>query len=113
LYEKVAGMTGTALTSAEEFLRVYGLDTVAVPTHRGSQRQDLNDLIFLSEDGKWRAIANKVKAVHETGQPVLIGTISIEKNELLAAYLKRAGVPHAMLNAKNHEQEGQIIAEAM
>jgi preprotein translocase subunit SecA len=112
LYEKVAGMTGTALTSAEEFLRVYGLDTVAVPTHRGSQRQDLNDLIFLSEDGKWRAIANKVKAVHETGQPVLIGTISIEKNELLAAYLKRAGVPHAMLNAKNHEQEGQIIAEA-
>lgn len=112
LYEKVAGMTGTALTSAEEFLRVYGLDTVAVPTHRANQRQDLNDLIFVSEEGKWQAIANKVKELHEKGQPVLIGTISIEKNELLAAYLKRAGVPHLMLNAKNHEQEGTIIAEA-
>lgn len=112
LYEKVAGMTGTALTSAEEFLRVYGLDVVAVPTHRPSQRQDLNDLIFVSEEGKWQAIANKVKELHQKGQPVLIGTISIEKNELLAAYLKRAGVPHLMLNAKNHEQEGSIIAEA-
>ncbi|MCC6290762.1 preprotein translocase subunit SecA [Candidatus Nomurabacteria bacterium] len=112
LYRKVAGMTGTALTSAEEFLRVYGLDTIAVPTHRSNARRDLNDLIFQTEKGKIQAVVRKIKAINETGQPVLVGTISIEKNEMLAAYLKREGIAHNLLNAKNNEQEGAIIAEA-
>jgi preprotein translocase subunit SecA len=112
LYKKVAGMTGTALTSAEEFLRVYGLDVVVVPTHRQNQRHDLNDLIFQTEKGKIQAAVRKIKELHEKGQPVLVGTISIEKNELLSAYLKREGIPHQVLNAKNNEQEGGIIAEA-
>jgi len=112
LYDKLAGMTGTALTSAEEFLRVYGLETVAVPTHRPNARRDFNDLIFQSEAGKWRAVTKKIKELHASGQPVLVGTVSIEKNEQLAAYLTREGVPHRLLNAKNNEEEGAIIAEA-
>ena len=112
LYEKLSGMTGTALTSAEEFLRVYGLDTVGVPTHRPNQRQDLNDLIFQSEAGKFKAISRQVKERHLKGQPVLIGTVSIEKNEMLSAYLQKEGVPHRLLNAKNNEEEGAIIADA-
>jgi preprotein translocase subunit SecA len=112
LYEKLAGMTGTALTSAEEFMRVYGLDTVAIPTHRPSARQDLDDLIFQNETGKFKAVARQIKTVNERGQPVLVGTVSIEKNELLSAYLAREGVIHKILNAKNHEEEGAIIADA-
>ncbi len=112
LYEKVAGMTGTALTSEEEFQRVYGLDTVALPTHRENKRQDLNDLIFQTEKGKLQAVVKKIRELHESGQPVLVGTISIEKNEKLSAYLKKEGIPHQLLNAKNNEQEGLIIAEA-
>lgn len=112
LYQKLAGMTGTALTSAEEFLRVYGLDTVAIPTHRPSARADLNDLIFQTETGKFKAVAKKVKELSDRGQPVLVGTVSIDKNELLSAYLRREGVPHKILNAKNHEEEGAIIADA-
>ncbi len=112
LYKKLSGMTGTALTSAEEFFRVYGLDTTAVPTHKPSQRRDLNDLIFQTEKGKFQAIARKIKDLHQTGQPVLVGTVSIEKNELLSSYLKREGVPHRILNAKNNEEEGAIIAGA-
>jgi preprotein translocase subunit SecA len=111
-YEKLSGMTGTALTSKEEFFKVYGLDVVAIPTHRPINRKDLNDLIYQTEKGKLQAVAEKVKALHENGQPVLIGTVSIEKNELLSAYLTQAGVPHTMLNAKNHEREGEIIANA-
>ena len=111
-YEKLSGMTGTALTSKEEFFKVYGLDVVAIPTHRPINRKDLNDLIYQTEKGKLQAVAEKVKALHENGQPVLIGTVSIEKNELLSAYLTQAGVPHTMLNAKNHELEGEIIANA-
>lgn len=111
-YKKLSGMTGTGLTSAEEFLKVYGLDVIVIPTHRKTQRKDHSDLIFQTEKGKWQAIAQKVKELNEKGQPVLIGTISIEKNELLSAYLKESGIKHIVLNAKNHEQEGEIIAQA-
>lgn len=112
LYEKLAGMTGTAKTSEEEFMKVYNLGVISVPTHRPNKRTDHNDLIFQTEKGKFEAITRKVKELNNKGQPVLIGTVSIEKNELLAAYLKRAGVPHQVLNAKNHESEGSVIAQA-
>lgn len=111
-YKKLSGMTGTALTSAEEFLKVYGLDVIVVPTHRPVIRKDHPDLIFQTEKGKFQAIAKKVKELNKKGQPVLIGTISIEKNELLSVYLKQEGVTHTILNAKNHEKEGEIIAQA-
>ncbi len=111
-YKKLSGMTGTANTSEEEFRKVYGLDVIEIPTHREIKRIDHNDLIFQTEKGKWQAIANEVKIRHEKGQPVLIGTISIERNELLSAYLREAGVPHTLLNAKNHEKEGELIAQA-
>jgi preprotein translocase subunit SecA len=112
LYDKLSGMTGTAKTSAEEFYKVYGLEVVEIPTNRPVVRKDENDLIFQTEKGKFAAIARSVKALHEKGQPVLIGTVSIEKNELLSAYLKREGVPHEILNAKNHEHEGEIVSAA-
>jgi len=111
-YKKLSGMTGTALTSAEEFLKVYGLDVVVIPTNRPVVRTDRPDLIFQTEKGKFKAIAKKVKELNEKEQPVLIGTISIERNELLSVYLKQEGVPHVILNAKNHEKEGEIIAQA-
>ena len=112
LYEKLSGMTGTAKTSAEEFYKVYGLDVVEIPTNRNVVRKDHNDLIFQTEQGKFKALARQVKTLNEKGQPVLVGTVSIEKNELLSAYLKSEGVPHEILNAKNHEREGEIVAEA-
>ena len=112
MYGKLSGMTGTAVTSSEEFYKVYGLNTVAVPTNKPGARADKNDLIFQTENGKLLAIARKVKELQNKGQPVLIGTISIEKNELLGEYLQRAGVKFEMLNAKNHEREGEIIAQA-
>ncbi|MEK7128565.1 MAG: preprotein translocase subunit SecA [Patescibacteria group bacterium] len=111
-YKKLSGMTGTAETSAEEFLKVYGLDVIVIPTNRPVVRIDQNDLIYQTEKGKFQAIAKKVKELNAKGQPVLIGTISIEKNELLSAYLKQEGVQHVILNAKNHEKEGEIIAQA-
>ncbi|HTH93334.1 MAG TPA: preprotein translocase subunit SecA [Candidatus Paceibacterota bacterium] len=112
LYEKLSGMTGTAKTSEEEFMKVYNLGVITIPTHRPIKRIDHNDLIFQTEKGKFEAIARAVKELNAKGQPVLIGTVSIEKNELLAAYLKRVGVPHQVLNAKNHENEGSVIAQA-
>ena len=112
LYEKLAGMTGTAATSSEEFYKVYGLNTVVVPTNKAPRRADRDDLIFQTEDGKMRAIARKVKELHTHGQPVLVGTASVEKNELLSAHFKQEGIPHEILNAKNHEREGEIIAQA-
>lgn len=112
MYEKLAGMTGTALTSSEEFYTVYKLEVVPVPTHRTVRRIDHNDLIFQNEVGKFTAIIKRVKEVHETGQPILIGTASIESNERLSLALTEAGVPHEILNAKNHEREGEIIAAA-
>ena len=112
LYEKYSGMTGTAKTSEEEFRKVYGLPVVSIPTNKPSGRSDHNDQIFQTEKGKWIAIVRKVKELQEKGQPVLIGTVSIEKNELLSAYLNQEGISHVILNAKNHEHEGEIIADA-
>jgi len=111
-YHKLAGMTGTALTSQEEFYSVYNLEVVPVPTNKPIVRRDQNDLIYQTEAGKFDAVVTKVKAVNQTGQPILIGTASIEKNEALSQALTQAGVTHQMLNAKNHEREGEIIADA-
>ncbi len=112
MYPKISGMTGTAATSAEEFFKVYGLEVCVIPTNKQPVRLDRNDQIFQTELGKFKALARKVKELHAKGQPVLIGTVSIEKNELLSEFLKSEGVPHQMLNAKNHEREGEIIAQA-
>ena len=112
MYEKLSGMTGTALTSQEEFFTVYNLEVIPVPTNRDVKRLDRNDLIFQSESGKFKAIIEKVKQVHGTGQPILIGTASIESNERLATALTTANIKHDMLNAKNHEREGEVIAAA-
>ncbi len=112
LYKKLAGMTGTALTSEEEFFKVYRMETFPIPTNNPIQRVDKNDLIFQTEHGKFQAVARRVKELQVKGQPVLIGTVSIEKNEILSKYLAQAGVKHAVLNAKNHEKEGEIIAAA-
>ena len=114
LYERLSGMTGTGMTSREEFVKVYGLDVVSVPTHKPVTRNDKDDLIFMTELGKFKAIAKKIKELNEKGQPVLVGTISIEKNELLSQYLKVAGVKHNLLNAKPElaEKEGETIAQA-
>ncbi len=112
MYPKLSGMTGTATTSAEEFLKVYALPTVSIPTNKTPQRIDNNDYIFQTEQGKYKAVASKVKELNKKGQPVLIGTVSIEKNEVLSEYLTRQGIKHQVLNAKNHEREGEIIAHA-
>lgn len=112
MYPKLSGMTGTAASSAEEFFKVYGLPTVSIPTNKTPQRIDNNDFIFQTEQGKLKAVAKKVKELNKKGQPVLIGTVSIEKNEVLSEYLSRKGIPHQVLNAKNHESEGEIIAHA-
>jgi len=112
MYEKLGGMTGTAKTNEEEFFKVYNLEVVEVPTNRPIQRLDRNDLIFQTQKGKFKAIARKVRELHEKGQPVLIGTVAIETNELLSNFLKQENIPHEILNAKNHEHEGQIIAQA-
>ncbi len=112
LYQKLSGMTGTAKTSAEEFEKVYGLRVFEIPTNHTPQRVDHGDFIFQTEVGKFKAIARRVRELYDQGQPVLIGTVSIEKNELLSAYLRQEGITHEILNAKNHEREGEIIAEA-
>ncbi|MCI0566066.1 preprotein translocase subunit SecA, partial [bacterium] len=112
MYEKLSGMTGTAQTSQEEFFKVYKLEVSTVPTNKESRRVDHHDLIFQNEKGKFTAVAKKIKELHGRGQPVLVGTVSIEKNELLGAFLEREGIPFEMLNAKNHEREGEIIAQA-
>jgi len=112
MYERLAGMTGTGLSSEEEFYTVYELEVVVIPTNKKSERKDYDDLIFQTAVGKYRAVARAVKSHHEKGQPVLVGTVSIEDNEAVSAYLAEAGVPHEVLNAKNHEKEGEIIANA-
>ncbi len=112
LYEKLAGMTGTATTSAEELAKVYKLDVLEIPTNRALVRKDLADIIYKIEEAKFRAIVEHVKEIHATGQPVLIGTVAIEKSEYLSELLKREGIPHEVLNAKNHEREAHIIAAA-
>ena len=112
LYDKLSGMTGTALTEEEEFAAIYMLDVVEIPTNRPVVRKDQSDIVYKNEPGKFRAIVRQVKECHAKGQPVLVGTISIEKSEILSKLLKREGIPHAVLNAKYHEQEAQIVAQA-
>ncbi len=112
MYKKLAGMTGTALTSAEEFHKVYNLDVAAIPTNNPLIRKDKPDLVFTTEEGKLKAVVKEIKKRHEKGQPVLVGTVSIDKNEYLSALLKSEGVRHRLLNAKHHEEEGEIIAQA-
>ncbi len=112
LYEKLSGMTGTALTESEEFHQIYKLDVVEVPANRKLARQDRPDRIYKNEKGKLKAIINEVKMLHTKGQPVLLGTVSIEKNELLGNMLHKAGIPHEVLNAKNNEKEANIVSRA-
>ena len=112
LYRKLSGMTGTALTEEEEFGAIYGLDVVEIPTNRPIARVDHSDVVYKTEPGKFRAIIAQVKECHAKGQPVLVGTISIEKSEILSKLLKREGIPHNVLNAKYHELEAQIVAQA-
>ncbi len=112
MYDKLAGMTGTAETSAEEFDKVYGLEVVVIPTNKKIIRKDLPDKIYKTEEAKFRAVVKEIKERHQKGQPVLVGTTSIDKNEYLGALLEREGIPHKVLNAKHHEQEGEIIAQA-
>ena len=112
MYTKIAGMTGTALTSEEEFHKVYNLNVVVIPTHKQMIREDLPDRIYQSEEGKWKAVLREIASRHEKGQPVLVGTVSIEKNEKLSGLLKKEGIRHEVLNAKNHEREAEIIADA-
>ena len=112
MYEKLAGMTGTASTEADEFSEIYGLNIVTVPTNRPRQRQDMHDVVYKTVKGKYNAVIEQVVECHAKGQPVLVGTVSIEKSELLSRLLKAKGVPHNVLNAKNHEREAEIVAQA-
>ncbi|MEK9170176.1 MAG: preprotein translocase subunit SecA [Patescibacteria group bacterium] len=112
LYKKLSGMTGTAQTSAEEFDKVYGLNVVTIPTNKPIVRRDVPDVVYKTTDAKYKAIAKNIKEMQQKGQPVLVGTISIENNEILSRYLNSVGVRHEILNAKNHEREGAIIAQA-
>ncbi len=112
MYKKLSGMTGTAVTEAEEFGKIYNLEVVVIPTNKAPCRKDHSDRIYKTEEAKYQAIANKCKELQEKGQPALIGTISVEKNEQLSIFLEREGVKHEILNAKNHEREGEIIAQA-
>ncbi|WP_281951017.1 preprotein translocase subunit SecA [Nitrosophilus kaiyonis] len=112
MYKKLAGMTGTAQTEATEFSQIYNLEVISIPTNRPVIRKDHDDLIFKTEKEKFNAVIKKIKELHKKGQPVLVGTTSIEKNELLHELLKREKIPHSVLNAKHHEQEAEIIAQA-
>lgn len=110
MYEKLSGMTGTAKTEENEFKSIYGMDVVCVPTNKPMIRKDLNDVVFKNERGKFNAVINEIKERHATGQPILVGTISIEKSEVLSSMLKRQGIQHTVLNAKHHQKEAEIIS---
>ncbi len=112
MYKKLSGMTGTALTEENEFREIYGLDVIVIPTHKPIARKDNADLVFSTEMGKFKAVADEIARVNEIGQPVLVGTVSIEKSELVSDLLKKRGIPHQVLNAKFHEQEAEIISHA-
>ena len=112
LYDKLSGMTGTAVTEAEEFYKIYGLEVVAVPTNKPMIRDDAGDLIFPTDEGKWRAVINSIVEHSEAGQPVLVGTTSVETSEWLSDRLRKRGIQHQVLNARNHEREASIIAQA-
>ena len=112
MYEKLSGMTGTAVTEQEEFVSIYGLDIIEIPTNRPVARIDDPDVVYKNENGKNRAIIEQIRACHEKGQPVLVGTVSIEKSEYISKLLQKAGIKHSVLNAKNHEKEAEIVAQA-
>ncbi len=112
IFKKLAGMTGTAMTEAEEFLMIYGLDPISIPTNQPVKRNDNSDMIFKNQKGKYLGVAKRIKEAHEKGQPALVGTISIEKSEVLSRLLQLEKVPHSVLNAKHHEQEAEIVAKA-
>ncbi len=112
LYSKLAGMTGTALTEAEEFKHIYGLDVVEIPTNKPMIRKDMADVVYKTEAGKFRAVVKQIEECRQKGQPVLVGTISIEKSEQLSDMLRRNGIPHVVLNAKHHDKEAEIVAQA-
>ena len=112
MYETLAGMTGTALTEAGEFKEIYDLEVLSVPTNLPTARVDQPDVVFVDEDAKFEALTQDIVERHQAGQPVLVGTVSIEKSERLAGFLKRNGIPHEVLNAKQHAREGQIVAQA-
>ena len=112
MYKKLAGMTGTAMTEESEFREIYNIDVVEIPTNKPVIRDDQNDAIYRSEDAKFKAVADEIAERHAKGQPVLVGTVSIEKSEKLSSYLKKRGIPHKVLNAKRHRQESEIVAQA-
>lgn len=112
LYDKLSGMTGTAKTEEEEFRRIYNMDVVIVPTNQPMIREDLSDVLYKTEDNKFKAVVEQIEKLHEIGRPVLVGTVSIENSEKLSFRLKRKGIPHQVLNAKNHEKEAEIISQA-
>ena len=112
MYEKLSGMTGTAMTEENEFREIYSLDVIEIPTNKPLARKDLTDVIYKNEAAKYRAVINDIKASHEKGQPVLVGTVSIDKSEKISALLQKEGIPHEVLNAKNHEKEAEIVAQA-
>lgn len=112
MYKKLAGMTGTALTEANEFKQIYGLEVVPIPTNKPMKRIDNADMVYKTEEEKYAAIADEITRLHEKGQPVLVGTVSIEKSEIISRYLTKRKIPHEVLNAKNHEREAQIVAAA-
>ncbi|WP_085875703.1 preprotein translocase subunit SecA [Peptoniphilus vaginalis] len=112
MYDKLSGMTGTAMTEEGEFRDIYNIDVVEIPTNKPVQREDDNDHIYINEDAKFKAVTREIAQAHEKGQPVLVGTVSIDKSEKLSKYLKHAGIKHNVLNAKNHEQESEIVAQA-
>src|SRR3954467_2001328 len=112
IYKKLAGMTGTADTEAEEFHKIYKLDVTVVPTNRAIQRKDADDVVYKNERGKFRAVCDEIEDCHKRGQPVLVGTVSVEKSEVVASLLRKKGIPHSVLNAKQHEREAFIVAQA-
>ena len=112
MYKKLAGMTGTAKTEEAEFQGIYDLDVVEIPTNRPLIRNDMNDVIYSTQKGKFKAVVDSIEKVHKTGQPVLVGTISVEKSEMLSELLKRRGIDHEVLNAKHHKREAEIVAQA-
>src|SRR5699024_3206275 len=112
MYEKLSGMTGTALTEESEFREIYNIDVVEIPTNKKVIRDDQNDSIYRTEEAKFNAVTDEIEERHKNGQPVLVGTISIEKSELLSKYLKRRGIKHQVLNVILHEKESEIVAQA-
>ena len=112
MYSKLSGMTGTAKTEEDEFKSIYGLDVVVIPTNMPMIRKDFNDVIYLTERGKFKGVVDEIVQRHAVGQPILVGTVSIEVSEMLSNMLKRRGIPHEVLNAKFHEKEAEIIAQA-